>query len=116
MLVWCAHAPWRDLGGIVDERVRWAERAALVTAIWIGLVVGDRARERPALRLRPALWPPTAAAAVVSAALQLAGRPWWATIVAGAWLGYVAGVDTGAAVARLLDGNPRSDDDVSWPE
>jgi len=71
--------PWRDLGGIVSERLRWLERFTLLAALWIGLGAArgavDRQRERgvpwPSL-LRRVLYPPALVAATTMLVLRLA--------------------------------------------
>ncbi len=109
-LLWSTHAPWRQLGGIVGEPLRWAERTALPIAIWIGLVVGDFVRQAPAVRRRAALIIATLPSILAACVLQLCGFGMAATAVTGCWLGYVAGLDVSCDVRRLVDGlDPETD-------
>jgi len=105
--------PWRELGGVVDERLRWLERAALVAGIPIGFTAGRIARDRAATkgtsfaRVAHDLGMPAAlstAAALV--ALKLAGADDGVGIVVTAWLSLQAGLDVALGALPLMEGKP----------
>ncbi len=52
VVIYLAHHPWDDLGGLVGERLRWLERFSLSAALVVGWSVGQIARGHTA-RLDP---------------------------------------------------------------
>ena len=98
--VWAAlllalHAPWRALGGIAGERLRWLERWALAGGVIVGAWAGAELRSRGGRLVRPALLAPVAAAALAALGLELAGAGLGALVAASAATAYVAGFDVG---------------------
>ena len=105
-------SPWRDLGGVVDERLRWLESAALVLAIPVGATVGRFARDA-ALRdgrvtharvARHALLPPAIACAAALLGMTVAGIRDPIGVVTTAFLSYWAGVDLAFGALPLMEG------------
>jgi hypothetical protein len=96
-----ADRPWRELGGILGERMRWLERFVLGAALVAGSVAGaflrdaagDPARAGPGRLLRGLWVAPSAAAACVLVCLELRGAWPWILLVVAAWVGYGAGLD-----------------------
>jgi hypothetical protein len=111
-VLWAVAAPWTGLGGLVDERLRWFERAALWGGLWAGLTVGGFARDacRPgrawthARWLRPLVWPAVGLAAVGLVACECGGQEdvgaVWLTLM----LAWCAGLDTALAAWPLASG------------
>lgn len=106
--------PWRHVGGLVDERLRWLEGLVLPTGLVVGLVVGGYARDavRPGRRrchaglLRYLLLPPatlTAAALLVLVRLELTDA---IGVVTSAFLAYWAGLDLAIGAWPLARGLP----------
>ena len=121
--VWCsawagvlyaAADPWRDLGGLVDERLRWLEGFALATCLVVGLVVGGFGRDavRPGRQrchaglLRYLLVPPAALTAAVLLVLDLLDLADPIGVVFSAFLAYGAGVDLAFGAWPLMCGRP----------
>lgn len=79
-LLYAFASPWRDLGGVVDERLRWLEWAALSAALPVGFTAGLFARDRSTARPRSdraravAAWLLPPAVAVAAALLWLEAR------------------------------------------
>ncbi len=105
-LLFGVHRPWRSLGGLVPERLRWFETASLLMLFPIGWVVGafagdpqpdDQRRRwfRWGLLLPMLVW------CVGVAGFEAADRPEVGLAVFGAGLAYVAGFDVGAARSTL---------------
>ena len=103
--------PWRELGGLLSERMRWTERfvlgAALIAGCLAGSVVRDATRDagRSATArqlLRRAWLLPSASVAVVLVWLEL--RAAWPSIllVLAGWLGYWSGLDAACWAWPLL--------------
>jgi hypothetical protein len=112
LVLWTFAAPWRNLGGLVDERLRWLEDVALFSALSVGLTVGgfgrDAAESGPEWThvrlLRRALFPLGAAAAVSLVALQALGLRDVGGIVVTGLLAYWAGVDLAFGAFPLMAG------------
>ena len=121
--VWCSvwvcvlyavAEPWRRLGGLVDERLRWLEAFVLATGLVAGLIVGGFGRDavRPGRRrchaglLRYLLVPPAALTAAVLLVLYRfeLGDP--IGVVVSAFLAYWAGVDLAFGAWPLMCGRP----------
>lgn len=94
-------SPWRDLGGLVDERLRWLERVVLGAGLMLGWLAGTLGRRaaRPgtgrshATLLRRLLLPVGALAAAGMLALRLADKPDPIGVVFTAFLAFWAGTD-----------------------
>lgn len=111
-LLGALHAPWGDLGGRVDERLRWLNRVVVCLAVPAGIPIGAWARERCLegsrlthwRTLRLLLLPALTATAVVATTLQLLGHRDAASVVIGGVLAYWAGLDAGFAAWPLTHG------------
>jgi hypothetical protein len=107
------HSPWEDLGGIVNETIRWTERFVLGSATILGWTLGGTAldptawpRRLPAPRLRRwMLYPMGAAAAVALPVLTLLEQTEIAGVVFNGVVGYVAGFDLAFDAWPLMWGN-----------
>lgn len=119
LAAWCAvlyavAAPWRDLGGFVQEQLRWLEWFVLMAALSTGFTVGRLGRMSAGRRgapghhgfLRWLLYPIAGVTAGALVALR-----WWGLdapigIAVTGFLAYWAGLDFGFAAVPLLDGEP----------
>lgn len=119
LAAWCVvlyavAAPWRDLGGFVQEQLRWLEWFVLMACLSTGFTVGRLGRMSAGRRdvpghhgfLRWLLYPIAAVTAAVLVALR-----WWGMdapigIAVTGFLSYWAGLDFGFAAVPLLDGEP----------
>jgi len=114
LLLYAVVSPWGELGGLVDERLRWLERFVLGAALLLGGFVGSCARQacRPgtgrthAMLLRPLLFPVLLAGALALIALRLAGLREAIGILVTGLLGYWAGFDAVLAGLPLWAGRP----------
>lgn len=108
VVLWGVAAPWRELGGIESEYLRWLEIWVLGGGLVSGFLVGRRLRERagglPGLRL--ALYPPAAITAAVLVALAWGGARGPIGVVTTAWLAYGAGFDLAFGALALMEGKP----------
>src|SRR5258706_4433908 len=113
-VLWAVAAPWRDLGGLESERLRWLEWWALCAGIAVGFTMGRGTRDwvrsgvgrTYALALRMALYPPGLVAAVALVALSIAGERGPVGVVATAFLSYWAGCDVAFGAIPLMEGEP----------
>lgn len=108
--------PWRHLGGIVGERLRWLERFALFSALWLGFCAALWCRPEPdglrggwARPLRSLFYPPAILAAAGLLMLWLADETDPIGVLLTALVAYSAGAWAGLfeplrAVARRLAG------------
>lgn len=111
-VLWQVARPWRDLGGLVGERLRWAERFVLGAGVVVGCQAGawGRAWSRPgsgrshARLLRFLLWPQAAAVAAALLTLRLFGVEDPIGVVVTGFLAYWAGLDTAFAAWPLVLG------------
>lgn len=116
VVLWLVASPWRDLGGLVDERLRWLERFVLGAGLVIGWRIGALARRaaRPgtghchATLLRRLLWPLAALTAAGLVLLRFTGRPDPIGVVLTAFLSYWAGLDLAFGAWPLVGGAPYS--------
>jgi hypothetical protein len=92
-------SPWRGLGGLVDERIRWTAWVAAPVGIALGVTAADAARTR----LRLLLYPPGVAGALALLALRAAGEGDASGAIAILLAGYAAGVDVVAGALPLLE-------------
>ncbi len=113
-LLYTVAAPWRDLGGVEDERLRWLEAAVLLTGLCLGFTLGCLGRrtvrstrgQAYARLLRWALIPPAALTALAIAALTALGARGPAAVVVTALLAYWAGLDLAFGAVPLMEGDP----------
>ena len=108
--------PWRHLGGLVHERLRWVEWFVLAIGLLLGLTVGGFGRDasRPGLgrshaRLLRVLWtPPSAVVVITLGILAWHGERDLIGVVVTAWLAYWAGLDLGFGALPLVQGRSYS--------
>ena len=111
-VLWAFAAPWRNLGGLESERLRWLEWWALCAGIALGLTMGAGARDwakagvgrTHALALRVALYPPGIVAAIALVALASVGERGPVGVVATAFLSYWGGFDVAFGAVPLMEG------------
>lgn len=114
LVLWAFASPWPHMGGLVDERVRWAARFFPSAALIVGWLTGGEARDAArrcghpthAVLLRRALLPAAALVALGLGLAQAGGRQDIAGVVVLVLLGWAAGLDAGFAVWPLLFGRP----------
>ena len=82
-------SPWRELGGVLDERQRWLERAALGLALVAGWTLGLR----PAGPRRTRWLAPAAAVALAMLVLEVQRARAWILLLLVGWVAYCAGLD-----------------------
>lgn len=116
LALWCAAlyavaAPWRELGGLVDERLRWLEWCVLFNGLAVGYTLGRWARE-PATRLdlrgyvvlvRYLLYPALGLAALMLAALTAIDRRDPVGVVVTGLMAYWAGLDVAFGAVPLME-------------
>lgn len=116
---WCAilymvARPWRDLGGWVDERVRWSAWAALLVGLTLGFAVGrlarraavDGGRVTHAGLLRAAVLPVAAASAIAIGILAFFDQQEPIGVIVLGLLSIWSGADLAYGAVPLLDGEP----------
>lgn len=111
-VLWAVAAPWRDLGGLESERLRWLEWWALCAGIALGFTMGRGVRDwvqsgvgrTYARALRFALYPPGLVAAIALATLSFVGERGPVGVVATAFLSYWAGLDVAFGAIPLMEG------------
>ena len=108
LVLWAVASPWRELGGIESEFLRWLEAVVLGVGLTAGFLVGRHLRERmrPAPALRLALYPPAAIAAASLVALAWRGERGPVGVVTTAWLAYGAGFDLAFGALPWMEGKP----------
>jgi len=107
-------APWRALGGVIDERLRWLEGFVLVVGLSLGFVMGrfgrDFAGQGPGCAhidvLRCLLYPLSFLTAIALVALTALGRRDPVGVVVTAFLACWAGVDIAFGAVPLMEGRP----------
>jgi hypothetical protein len=117
LAAWCGVlfavvTPWRNLGGLESERLRWLEWWVLCTGIALGFTLGRGARDwarsgvgrTHARALRVALYPPGLVAAVALVALSSVGERGPVGVVATAFLSYWAGFEVAFGAVPLMEG------------
>ena len=112
VVLWTVAAPWRNLGGLESERLRWLEWWVLSAGIALGFTMGRGARDwaksgvgrTHALALRVALYPPGLVAALALVALSWVGERGPVGVVATAFLSYWAGFDVAFGAVPLMEG------------
>src|SRR5215467_1109889 len=121
LAAWCAvlyafAAPWRRLGGLESERLRYLEWWVLFAGVAAGYTAGRLARDwvsgaagrSHARALRVALYPPAAIAAAGLVGLAVAGQRGPIGVAATAFLAYWAGMDVAFGAVPLMEGRPYS--------
>lgn len=111
-VLWAVASPWRNLGGLESERLRWLEWWALCSGIALGYTMGCGARDWArsgegrtyARAMRVALYPPGLVAAIALVALAWVGERGPIGVVATAFLSYWAGFDVAACAVPLMEG------------
>lgn len=106
--------PWRELGGVVDERIRWAAWASLLAGSVLGLAIGALARHAAVETgrithrglLGRVLVPAATATACALVVLRVFGMIDVGSIVTLAVLATWAGIDLAFAAVPLMDGEP----------
>lgn len=108
LVLWAVASPWRHLGGIESEFLRWLEAAVLGSGVLAGFLVGRAVGERVRLAsaVRLALYPPAAITAAALVALAWDGERGAIGVVATAWLAYGAGFDLAFGALPLMEGKP----------
>ena len=105
---------WSDLGGLVDERLRWWARLGLLGGPVLGYFAGIQARDmagwgsgRSHASLLRLFWTPLAAlVAISSLKLTLQGGHDQARVAFGTFIAYWAGFDAAIAAWPLACGRP----------
>jgi len=105
---------WSQLGGLVDERLRWWARVGLSAGPVIGYTAGIHAREmagwgsgRSHASLLRVFWlPPAVLTALLILKMTMTGMHDEARATFGALLAYWAGFDTAIAAWPLACGRP----------
>ena len=111
-VLWAVAAPWRNLGGLESERLRWLEWWALCAGIALGYTMGCGARDwaksgigrSHARAIRVALYPPGLVAAIALVGLACVGERGPIGVVATAFLSYWAGFDSAFGAVPLMEG------------
>jgi hypothetical protein len=119
--LWTVAAPWRNLGGLESERLRWLEWWALCAGIALGYTMGCGARDwaksgigrTHAGAIRVALYPPGLVAAIALVALSFVGERGPIGVVATAFFSYWAGFDCAFGAVPLMEGTSY-DDRKTW--
>ena len=113
-ILYVVAAPWRRLGGLESELLRWLEWWALFGGTLLGFAIGraaravaeeDRSRTWASL-LRVLLYPPGAVTAVSLLVLDLTGARGPVGVVFTAFLAYWAGLDLAFGALPLMEGKP----------
>ncbi len=121
-MLYLVASPWADLGGIVDERLRWFHRFSLCMGLSAGLVAGLHGREAGEGRgtgyrrrwYRLAWYPLAGFTVVLMAVLAVSrGREGEVGILLTGFLACWAGIDGGYSIYPLLHG--RRPDEVEDP-
>lgn len=107
-------APWRDLGGVEDERLRWLEGFVLLAGVSMGFTLGRFARDMAvqgtgrthAQLLRFVLYPPAILTAAALVALSVLGERGAVGVTATGFLSYWAGLDLAFGAVPLMEGRP----------
>ncbi len=116
LALWCAvlytvAAPWRELGGVVDERLRWLEWCVLFNGVALGYTLGRWGRELAAridlrgyvLLARYLLYPLLGLTALALLALTAIDRRDPIGVVVTGLLAYWAGLDVAFGAVPLME-------------
>jgi hypothetical protein len=122
--LWALASPWRQLGGLEPERLRWFEWWALASGVALGFTIGrgalDWARSGMGrtylMAMRVALYAPGLVTAVALAALSIAGERGPTGVVATAFFSYWAGFDAAFGALPLMERGAHDQGEVrrSW--
>ncbi|MBZ5640710.1 MAG: hypothetical protein LAO51_18380 [Acidobacteriia bacterium] len=112
LVLYAVAAPWRSLGGLVDERLRWLEYVVLLAGLCLGFTIGrfgrDAASTVPgrthARFLRFLLYPPAAMTAAGLVVLTALGERGPVGVVVTAFLAYWAGLDLAFGALPMMEG------------
>ncbi|MCP3978745.1 MAG: hypothetical protein GY716_05365 [bacterium] len=112
VLLWVVVSPWRELGGLVSERLRWVEWLVLCVGFLGGFTLGGLGRDlcasgsgwTHALILRCWVIPVAGCAAVAMVVLSWLGSTDEIGVALTALLAYWAGLDVGIAALPLMQG------------
>ncbi len=108
-------SPWKELGGIVSERLRWFHRFSLFMGFAVGEMLGRWCRESSAGRSRSyrewsnrVLWygPSLFVAAMLVILKVQGGRLGETGVTLTGYLSYWAGLDAGRGFFPLMHGRP----------
>jgi len=121
VVLYAVVAPWRELGGLVGERLRWGARFSLCAGVILGYGLGDWCRQgHPAdsgrahlVRSRRAVLPAAVLTAAALVWLRLTGRTDPIGVVTIAFLAYWAGWDVAFGAAPLIEGRLPAPDGCS---
>lgn len=128
--LWCVAAPWRQLGGLESELLRWLEWWSLLAGVTLGFTLGRSVRDwassgngrSHARALRLVFYPPALVTVVALGILSLRDARGPVGVVATAFLAYWAGLDVAVGAVPLLDGKdyafdrPLRPDDEGEPD
>ena len=111
-VLWIFVDPWRNLGGLESEWLRWLEGWALATGLILGGLIGRFARDSAsgivgrthATLLRYVLFPPAAIAAIALVALRVSEESGPIGVVVTAFLAYWAGLDITFGALPMMEG------------
>jgi hypothetical protein len=117
LAIWCVvlygvASPWRRLGGVVDERLRWLEWFVLMSGLAIGFTIGRAGRDAAqagwggthARFLRFLLYPIAALTAISLVVLTLIDQRGPIGVVSSGFLAYWAGLDLAFGAVPLMEG------------
>lgn len=112
VVLYLVAAPWRELGGLVDERLRWLEWCVLVTVPPVGFTTGRFARDvavkgrrrTHAHFLRILLYPAAILTAASLGVLAWIGERGPMGVVFTGFLCYWAGFDLAFGAVPLMEG------------
>jgi len=124
LVLYAVAAPWRSLGGLVDERLRWLEYAVLSAGLSIGFTIGRFGRDAVeagpgrthARFLRFLLYPPAAFTAAGLVVLTALGERGAIGVAVTAFLSYWAGLDLAFGALPLMEGRSYRFDQALDPE
>jgi hypothetical protein len=129
LLTWIAvlyavAAPWRSLGGLEDERLRWLEGFVLLAGLSVGFTLGRFGRDvavagtgrTHAWFLRFLLYPPAFLTAVGLIALNVMGKRGAVGVAVTGFLAYWAGLDLAFGAVPLMEGKSYAFDRPLDPE
>ncbi len=117
-------APWRSLGGLEDERLRWLEGFVLLAGLSVGFTLGRFGRDvavagtgrTHAWFLRFLLYPPAFLTAAGLIALSVMGKRGAVGVAVTGFLAYWAGLDLAFGAVPLMEGKPYAFDRPLDPE
>ena len=110
--LWCVASPWRELGGLESELLRWLEWWVLLGGLAVGFALGRGVRDAAcsasgrthAQALRLVLYPPAMLTAAALIALSSRSARGAIGVVATAFLSYWAGLDVAVGAVPMMEG------------